>query len=129
MIEHELQKLIARYIANQMARGDFSEEFAALYVRARNDRNASPELRSLCNALSGPFAEWSGGFRGEESFRKELIRLASPLGRVLSSLRNTGTTTVVLMRLQIPTPRYVASSMNAESATVERFPELAGQQG
>ena len=77
MIE-KLQDLIARYLADRIDRSDFSRELAGLYFQARNNRNAPPEVRSLCNALIGPFGELSGGYRSEASFREVLARIASP---------------------------------------------------
>src|ERR1019366_4572848 len=84
MIER-LQNLIVRYLRNQIDRSDFSREFASLYFQVRNDRNASHQARSLCDALIGPFGELSGGHRSEVSFREVLARIANPFAESVAS--------------------------------------------
>jgi hypothetical protein len=84
MEEEQIRNLIARYLENQIDRPGFSQAFAGLYFRVRNNRDASLQARRLCDAVVLPFSELSLGHRTEQSFRAELknaTRLLVPYER------------------------------------------------
>ncbi len=79
MLEVQLRSLIERYLAHEIDRSDFAQQFADLYFQIRRRRVVSPEAKRLCDCVIGPFAELSRGHRAEESFREELTGSARPL--------------------------------------------------
>jgi hypothetical protein len=72
MPQEQIRALVRRYLGREINRSAFAEQFAGLYLRVRNSRDASAEARSLCNSLVLPFAELSRGHRSEESFRQAI---------------------------------------------------------
>lgn len=77
MLEKQIRSLVSDYVLGKIGRKRFSETFVKLYFEVRNSAQP-PEVRQLCSTLVGPFAELSGGYRSEKSFREELTRIASP---------------------------------------------------
>jgi hypothetical protein len=78
MAEEQIRNLIARYLANQIDKAAFSQSFAGLYFRVRNNREESLAARRLCSEIVLPFAELSRGHRTEQSFREELAKAVRP---------------------------------------------------
>ena len=81
MLKEQILALVRRYLARGIDRSAFSEQFAGLYVQARNSRDASLAARNLCNSLMLPFAELSRGHRSEDSFRQELVNAIRPFAQ------------------------------------------------
>jgi len=79
-MNEEIRSLIERYLAQDIDRSSFAQEFADLYFRVRRSASAAGrDAKMLCDSIVGPFAELSGGHRTEQSFRVELTRIARPL--------------------------------------------------
>jgi hypothetical protein len=125
-MEEQIRNLIARYLANQIDRSGFSQEFAGLYFQVRNDRNASLKARQLCDVIVLPFAELSRGHRNEQSFRAQLENAIRPLA---SRIEARAGSAVVVLGFPAGYPRLQMLSVAAgnNNAPIE-FPRPTNEQ-
>lgn len=66
------------YLSNEIDTDAFRVAFAGAYHYARSSAAGDREANLLANALIGPFAEFAGGHRSEESLRAELAAAIVP---------------------------------------------------
>jgi hypothetical protein len=129
-MEEQIRDLIARYLASQIDRSGFSQEFAGLYFQVRNDRNASLKARQLCDVVVLPFAELSRGHRTEQSFRAELENAIRPFAsRIEARMPEAGTAVVVLeFPAGYPRSQMLSVAAGNNNAPIE-FPRQTNERG
>ena len=74
-----LKSSIHRYISRDSCDVDqLRQEFASAYFYIRNHANDEVEANRFASSLVGPIAEFSGGYRSEDSLRLELAAAIRP---------------------------------------------------
>ncbi|MBL8294671.1 MAG: hypothetical protein JNN08_22695 [Bryobacterales bacterium] len=67
------------YLANEIDADAFRQAFAGAYHYVRTRASADDEANQLASRIMTSFAEFAGGHRDEESFRKALVEAVAHL--------------------------------------------------
>ena len=86
-MDKEILNLVDRYLSQEIHLDDFQQRFARIYFQVRKSRNRLEPASRLCDEIVGPLAELSRGHRSEDSFRKELAQIATPLVFVFHNIQ------------------------------------------
>lgn len=75
-----MQASIKNYVDGVTDVDAFREEFAGAYLYVRNRGPKERDANSLASLVIGPVAEFSGGYRSEQSLRWEIANAIRRLG-------------------------------------------------